>query len=319
MTAFSSIFLGVWGVFVVILIKESTPVYSWNDWWSYDGNSGPLFWSMKPEWRLCEEGKRQSPINIEHARVTFKSTLLQPLHLDEHRINGVLANTGHGVVFTVENDTRHPVKMSGGTLDYHYQFHEIHLHFGSNDSIGSEHTIDGRAFPVELQIFGFNSQLYNNFSDALHREKGIVAVSLLLQVGNVSNPELQTLTQQLDKIKYKGQTVEIKHFGVRELVPDTNYMTYNGSITMPACHESTTWIIMSRPIYITNLQLHALRQLRRNLPDYGISVPLANNFRPPQPLHDRIVWGGLRKCDEPNDHHVRTSICLLPETNEDHD
>ena len=34
----------------------------------------------------------------------------------------------------------------------------------------------------QLQIFGFNSQLYNNFTDALQRAQGIVAVSLLLQV-----------------------------------------------------------------------------------------------------------------------------------------
>lgn len=34
----------------------------------------------------------------------------------------------------------------------------------------------------QLQIFGFNSQLYNNFSDALQRAQGIVALSLLLQV-----------------------------------------------------------------------------------------------------------------------------------------
>lgn len=37
-------------------------------------------------------------------------------------------------------------------------------------------------FPTQIQIFGFNSQLYNNFSEALHRAQGIVGVSLLLQV-----------------------------------------------------------------------------------------------------------------------------------------
>lgn len=36
-------------------------------------------------------------------------------------------------------------------------------------------------FP-QLQIFGYNSQLYQNFTDALNRAQGIVAVSVLLQV-----------------------------------------------------------------------------------------------------------------------------------------
>ncbi|KYN03067.1 Carbonic anhydrase-related protein 10 [Cyphomyrmex costatus] len=291
---------------------ESTPV-SWEEWWTYDGISGPAFWGLiNPEWWLCNKGRRQSPVNLEPSQLLFDPNL-QPLHLDKHRINGVLANTGHSVVFAVENDTRHPVNISGGPLSYRYQFHEIHLHFGADDRIGSEHTVDGHAFPAELQIFGFNSQLYNNFSDALHRAQGIVAVSLLLQVGDLSNPELRTFTQQLDKIKYGGQAMEIKRFGVRELLPDTkHYMTYDGSTTMPACHETTTWIILNKPIYITKQQasiagsykmhahapalersrarrqLHALRQLMQG-DEKQPNAPLANNFRPPQPLHHRPV------------------------------
>ncbi|OAD53215.1 Carbonic anhydrase-related protein 10 [Eufriesea mexicana] len=140
-----------------------------------------------------------------------------------------------------------------------------------------------------LQIFGFNSQLYNNFSDALQRAQGIVAVSLLLQVGDLSNPALRIFTEELDKIRYGGQAMEIKRFVVRELLPDTKYyMTYDGSITMPACHETTTWIILNKPIYITQQQLIALRQLMQG--DKGeLNAPLGNNFRPPQPLHHRPV------------------------------
>lgn len=50
--------------------------------------------------------------------------------------------------------------------------------------------------------------------------------------------------------------MEIKRFAVRDLLPDTkHYMTYEGSITMPACHETTTWIILNKPIYITKQQV----------------------------------------------------------------
>lgn len=37
----------------------------------------------------------------------------------------------------------------------------------------------------QIQIFGFNSQLYSNFSEALHRAQGIVAISLLMQVSYI--------------------------------------------------------------------------------------------------------------------------------------
>ena len=59
----------------------------------------------------------------------------------------------------------------------------------------------------------------------------------------------------IDRMNCTGQAMEIKRFGVRELLPDTkHYMTYDGSTTMPACHETTTWIILNKPIYITKQQ-----------------------------------------------------------------
>ncbi|GFY32176.1 hypothetical protein TNCV_3556841 [Trichonephila clavipes] len=32
-------------------------------------------------------------------------------------------------------------------------------------------------------------------------------------------------------------------------------MTYEGSTTMPGCHETVTWILLNRPIYITKSEL----------------------------------------------------------------
>lgn len=75
--------------------------------------------------------------------------------MDKHRVGGVLTNTGHSVVFSVDNDTRHPVNISGGPLSYRYQFHEIHLHYGLHDVGGSEHTVDGYAFPAEVSQYLF--------------------------------------------------------------------------------------------------------------------------------------------------------------------
>ncbi|ERL86776.1 hypothetical protein D910_04182, partial [Dendroctonus ponderosae] len=109
-----------------------------------------------------------------------------------------------------------------------------------------------------IQIFGFNSQLYTNFSEALHKAQGIVVVSLLLQLGDLSNPELRILTDQLERIRHGGDEVEVKRLSVRGLLPDTDYyMTYDGSTTMPGCHETVTWLILNKPIYITKQQVSA--------------------------------------------------------------
>ncbi|XP_017485712.1 PREDICTED: putative carbonic anhydrase-like protein 2, partial [Rhagoletis zephyria] len=106
-----------------------------------------------------------------------------------------------------------------------------------------------------IQIFGYNSQLYANFSDALNRAQGIVGVSILLQLGDLSNPELRMLTDQLDRIRFGGDEAFVKRLSIRGLLPETDqYMTYDGSTTAPACHETVTWVVLNKPIYITKQQ-----------------------------------------------------------------
>ncbi|XP_068907434.1 carbonic anhydrase-related protein 10 isoform X1 [Tenebrio molitor] len=278
------------GAILQILLQTSvTSAVSWEEWWTYDGISGPAFWGLiNPEWSLCNKGRRQSPVNLEPNKLLFDPNL-RPLHIDKHRVSGSIMNTGHSVIFTVDNDTRHHINVTGGPLSYKYQFQEIHIHYGLHDQFGSEHSINGYNFPAEIQIFGFNSQLYTNFSEALHKAQGIVVISLLLQMGDLSNPELRILTDQLEKIRYGGDEVEVKRLSVRGLLPETDYyMTYDGSTTMPACHETVTWLILNKPIYITKQQMHALRRLMQGDAKHP-KAPLGNNFRPPQPLHHRPV------------------------------
>jgi hypothetical protein len=49
-----------------------------------------------------------------------------------------------------------------------------------------------------------------------------------------------------------GQSVRVSHLSLVDLLPDTDqYMTYEGSTTHPGCWETTTWIVMNKPIYVT--------------------------------------------------------------------
>lgn len=76
------------------------------------------------------------------------------------QISGTIANTGHSVIFTADNDTIYnsygsnsnsmsgsmgnnaqisnqtPVNLTGGPLSYRYRFHEIHIHYGLHDQFG---------------------------------------------------------------------------------------------------------------------------------------------------------------------------------------
>lgn len=68
------------------------------------------------------------------------------------------------------------------------------------------------------------------------------------------------LTDQLEKIRFGGDEAAVRRISIRGLLPDTeHYMTYEGSTTAPACHETVTWMVLNKPIYITKQQVRFYR------------------------------------------------------------
>lgn len=61
-------------------------------------------------------------------------------------------NNGHNLIFGISNNSHPQIIVSGGPLSYKYQFQELHIHFGMHEKYGSEHTINGTAFPTEVFI-----------------------------------------------------------------------------------------------------------------------------------------------------------------------
>ncbi|EFA02589.2 carbonic anhydrase-related protein 10 [Tribolium castaneum] len=262
---------------------------NWQEWWTYDGISGPGYWGlMNPQWNMCSKGRRQSPINVEPEKLLFDPHL-QRIHLDKHKVSGMLHNTGQSLVFKVDKDTKQHVNISGGPLAYRYQFEEIYIHYGVENQKGSEHHIHGYSFPAEIQLYGFNKQLYHNMSEAQHKSQGIVGISLMVQIGDRSNPEFRIITNVFSTVMYKGASTPIKHLSLKNMLPDTeHFMTYEGSTTHPGCWETTVWIILNKPIYITRQEMYQLRKLMQGSKE-APKAPLGNNARPVQPLHQRTI------------------------------
>lgn len=51
---------------------------------------------------------------------------------------------------THESRCSRPPGISGGPLENHYRLKQFHFHWGATDERGSEHTVDGRAYPAEV-------------------------------------------------------------------------------------------------------------------------------------------------------------------------
>jgi hypothetical protein len=58
-----------------------------------------------------------------------------------------------------------PVNITGGPLTYSYQVEEIHIHYGTREGIGSEHTINGYAFPAEVLTLFFDSLILVKYTE----------------------------------------------------------------------------------------------------------------------------------------------------------
>jgi len=273
---------------------------NWDAWWTYEGISGPNFWGlMNPEWDMCSRGKAQSPVNIDPGSIVYDPTLTQ-LHTDKYIIPIKMENTGQTLLMTVSNTDHPPINITGGPLQYTYRFTEIFLHWGSRDKAGSEHSINHHSFPAELQIFGYNSDLYPNISVARKSVRGLVAISLMIQVQddhrndhNHMHSGLGAIISKLGNIKYSGDQSHIKEFSLLSLLPSTGeYITYEGSTTYPGCWETVTWVIMNKPVYISSQEMSQFEQLSQSQGDdnmEGEDASLADNIRPRQNLNRRIV------------------------------
>lgn len=48
---------------------------------------------------------------------------------------------------------------------------------------------------------------------------------------------------------------------IEEIYPETSsFITYDGSMTIPPCFETATWILMNKPVYLTRMQVSLNRR-----------------------------------------------------------
>jgi len=285
-------------VFLLICALFGTVLGNWNEWWTYDGISGPAYWGLiNPAWTMCNKGRRQSPINISPSSLTYDPGLA-PLNIDKQLVAGKLKNTGQSLVFILDNG-QVGVNMTGGPLQYQYQAEQLFLHWGREGSSsvgGSEHSVNHQSWPGEIQIYGYNSQLYSNLTQAQEMPGGVVAVSVMLQVkgetpdADVSSSGLHRIVSKLSQVRYRGDYARIHQMSLSSIMPNTaDYITYEGSTTYPGCWESVTWIVMNKPVYISKQEMEMFHMLRQGDSPMMEKAPLGNNLRPRQPVNSRAV------------------------------
>lgn len=226
---------------------EHTPAAKWG----YEGDIGPAFWgSLNPAYRLARDGKQQSPINIDSSRAAPRELATLSFAYRMEQLTSF--NNGH----TIQHDDQPGSFLTVGPDKYALE--QFHVH------TPSEHTIDGRHFPMELHLVHKSSQ-------------GATAVVAILIEANENGvldvPPYYALPARAgEETRFTGRR------NPAEFLPESRaYYEYRGSFTTPPCTEGVRWIVLK-----TAVQAHPEMIVR------FVQILKANN-RPVQALHGRKV------------------------------
>ena len=75
--------------------------------------------------------------------------------------------------------------LSGGPLTGSFQLLQLHFHWGENDTLGSEHAVDGEKFPMEMHLVHMTSDLDWGIESAINPvdvKDGLAVTGFLFQV-----------------------------------------------------------------------------------------------------------------------------------------
>ncbi|KAM8871766.1 carbonic anhydrase 15 [Synchiropus picturatus] len=232
-----------------------------------------------------------------HSPIDLNADLLRDPSLESLHLEGfdatqpgpwTLENNGHSVALRFAGG----MSVSGGGLPGVYHTIQMHFHWGGPATNGSEHTLDGRRYPMEMHIVNMKS-IHPNMSAALDDPTGLAVLGFFIDVVYGENVHFGHISHKLSSVAYKGQVTTVKPFPLLSLLPRHNmsqYYRYHGSLTTPPCSQVVLWTLYEVPVYISWTQLaHFTSQMFSTEEDAEQVTPLQNNFRYVHPTFSRRV------------------------------
>ncbi|CAG0900313.1 unnamed protein product [Darwinula stevensoni] len=251
----------------------------------------------------------------------------------------ILFNQGHGFPRQFPSPRTVPVelkmqvvasevpKISGGGLPGEYVLDQLRFHWGSTGDRGSEHTLYGARFPMEMHMVHHNAKFLGLTEAIASGEPTALAVlGFFFEVSEEPNNQWSNLVEALGHMDVQNAEHLVSPPTPLTLwMPEdlSGFYRYYGSLTTPTCDQVVVWTLFTSPIPIGREQIdlnsherpHEKEDDKRlakeksfrhknekekleqwNKSKTKTDKQLTDNFRPTQPRNGREILCNFREC-----------------------